>query len=63
MCAGDGTCTGGLLEVTNAEAYDVTFRTHSASCPATALGVDMWGTSKEQVVPDILNASGMCSYR
>ena len=63
MCAGDGLCTQGVIEVLNNNSDPISFRTHSASCTPGSLAVDSWGTSKEEIVPDILNASGMCSYR
>ena len=63
MCAGDGLCTQGVVEVLNNNSDPISFRTHSSTCTSGALAVDSWGTSKEEIIPDILNASGMCSYR
>lgn len=66
MCGGDGLCTRGVMEVTNslASSEPVAFRTYSSNCSGPGLhALDTWGISKEEVVPDILNASGMCSYR
>ena len=63
LCSGDGKCVNGIIEITNNQGQDISIRTHSSNCPLNALSVDMWGTSKEQTIPDILNASGMCSYR
>lgn len=61
MCAGDGTCVQPMLEVWNNGTSNITFRTHSSSCAGANLST--WGVSKEQIVPDLLSNSGMCSYR
>ncbi len=61
MCAGDALCTQGLLEVSNPDAAPVSVRTFSSNCSGASL--DTWGLSKEEVVPDVLRSSGMCSWR
>ncbi len=38
------------------------FRIYSQDC-VTSVGLDTLGTSVAEGVPDILNASGLCSYR
>ena len=63
MCAGDGRCTQGVMEVINELDETVSFRTYGSRNCSGGLGVDTWGVSKEQLIPDLLNASGMCSYR
>ena len=63
LCSGDGLCVDGLWVVKNSLAdQTISFRTHSQTCP-TADVLDTWGTSTAEAVPDILNASGLCSYR
>lgn len=59
MCSGEGLCVKGMMQVLNNFTDDVTVRTFSDQC----VGQDTWGTSKEEIVPDILHSSGMCSYR
>lgn len=61
MCAGDGRCVQPVLELHNNASFDIVARVFSDQCADTY--VDTWGTSKGDNVPDILNASGMCSYR
>ena len=63
LCAGDGKCVQGVLEIFNNATFDISTRILSDQCASGAFEVDTWGMSKEDVVPDILNASGMCSYR
>lgn len=64
MCAGDGICTQPALEITNAAANEpISFRTFSSNCSSAANSFDTWGTSKEEIIPDLLQNSGMCSYR
>jgi hypothetical protein len=53
----------GLLEIMNYATYDISARIFAEQCTADALKVDTWGMSKEDTVPDIMNASWMCSYR
>ena len=63
MCAGDGICVDGVWQVENTlPDVSVAFRSHSQSC-GTGDALDTWGTSAAELVPDILNASGLCSYR
>ena len=62
MCAGDGICVDGVWQVKNEIPTPVSFRTYSQNCP-TGNTLDTWGTSIAELIPDILNASGMCSYR
>ena len=62
MCAGDGVCVEGVWHVRNDAPEPVAFRTYSQDC-STGNTLDTWGTSAAEIVPDILNASGMCSYR
>lgn len=62
MCAGDGTCVDGVWHIRNDISEPISFRTHSQDC-STGSPLDTWGTSAAEVVPDILNASGLCSYR
>ena len=67
MCAGDALCTQGVLEVTNPDASPVSVRTFSSNCSASNSNsiqqLSTWGLSKEEVVPDVLRSSGMCSWR
>ena len=62
LCAGDGLCVNGAWQINNEMPTDVSFRTYSQNCP-TGTPLDTWGTSIAETVPDILNASGLCSYR
>ena len=62
LCSGDGLCVDGVWLVKNSLDRSVSFRTHSQTCP-TGDSLDTWGTSTAELVPDILNASGLCSYR
>jgi hypothetical protein len=63
LCAGDGVCVQGVLEVHNDAAFDMSARVYAERCTAGANADDTWGMSKEDTVPDILSSSGMCSYR
>jgi len=63
LCAGDGLCVQGVLEVFNNASFDISARVLAEQCASGANKDDMWGMSKEDTVPDILNASGLCSYR
>jgi len=60
LCAGDGRCVQGVLEIHNNATFDISVSVFSDHCPAP---VDMWGVSKHDTVPDLLSSSGMCSYR
>jgi hypothetical protein len=60
LCAGDGRCVQGVLEIHNNASFDISARVFSDQCAAP---VDMWGVSKHDTVPDLLTSSGMCSYR
>lgn len=63
LCAGDGVCVQGVWQIKNElQAEAVSFRTYSQNCP-TGTPLDTWGTSIAETVPDILSASGLCSYR
>ena len=62
MCAGDGVCVDGVWQVRNNMPEAIAFRTFSEEC-TTGVPLDTWGTSVAESVPDILNASGLCSYR
>ena len=62
MCAGDGVCVDGVWHIRNDMPEPVAFRTYSQEC-STGTALDTWGTSVAEIVPDILNASGLCSYR
>jgi len=62
MCAGDGTCVDGVWHIRNDVSEPIAFRTYAQDC-STGNALDTWGTSAAEIVPDILNASGMCSYR
>jgi hypothetical protein len=62
MCAGDGLCVHGVWQIKNEIPVPVSFRTYSQNC-LTGNALDTWGTSIAETVPDILNASGLCSYR
>jgi hypothetical protein len=62
MCAGDGLCVHGVWQIKNEISVPVSFRTYSQNC-LTGNALDTWGTSIAETVPDILNASGLCSYR
>ena len=62
MCAGDGLCVTGVWQIYNEMPSPISFRTYSQNCP-TGVPLDTWGTSIAETVPDILNASGLCSYR
>ncbi len=62
MCAGDGLCVQGVWQIKNNIPTAVSFRSHSQVCK-TGSAVDTWGTSIAETLPDILNASGLCSYR
>jgi hypothetical protein len=61
LCAGDGKCVQPVLELHNNASFDIVARIFTDQCKHTA--VDPWGTSKEDIVPDLLESSGMCSYR
>jgi hypothetical protein len=63
LCAGDGLCVRGVIEMLNNATFTVAARVLSDNCADGSFKVDTWGMSKEDIVPDILNASGMCSYR
>ena len=63
LCAGDGLCVQGVIEMLNNATFTVSARVLSDKCTDGSFKVDTWGMSKEDIVPDILNASGMCSYR
>ena len=62
LCAGDGLCVEGILQVRNAIKTPVSFRAHSQRC-TSGDPLDTWGTSTTETIPDILNASGLCSFR
>lgn len=62
LCAGDGLCVDGVWQIQNTLQEPVSFRSYSQNCP-TGNALDTWGTSIAEDVPDILNASGTCSYR
>ena len=62
MCAGDGLCVPGVWQIKNSVPAAVSFRSHSQVCK-TGSAIDTWGTSVAETLPDILNASGLCSYR
>jgi len=63
MCAGDGLCVQGVWQVTNSlQQQAVSFRSYTPSC-RTGVPLDTWGTSIAETLPDVLNASGLCSYR
>ena len=62
MCAGDGVCVEGVWQIRNELSEPVSFRTYSQTCE-TGTALDTWGTSIAETLPDILNASGLCSYR
>ena len=62
LCAGDGLCVDGVWQISNELPQDISFRTYSQNCP-TGTPLDTWGTSIAETIPDILNASGLCSYR
>lgn len=61
LCAGDGKCVQPVLELHNNASNDIVARIFTDQCRHAA--ADPWGTSKEDIVPDILQSSGMCSYR
>jgi len=61
MCAGDGLCVQPVLEIHNNASMDIVSRVLTNACQHEA--TDLWGTSKEELVPDVLESSGMCSYR
>jgi len=61
LCAGDGKCVQPILEIHNNASFDIVTRVLTDQCRHTA--TDTWGTSKEELVPDILENSGLCSYR
>jgi hypothetical protein len=61
MCAGDGRCAEPVLEFFNNASFDVVTRTFTEGCRQSVK--DSWGTSKEDLVVDLLENSGMCSYR
>jgi hypothetical protein len=68
MCSGEGICEDAVWQVENALAEDVEFDLFSEECTAGggAMDVesyDMWGGSKWESIPDILEMYGMCSYR
>ena len=62
MCAGDGICVDGVWQIQNNIPEPIAFRTFSQEC-STGVPLDTWGTSMAEGIPDILNASGLCSYR
>jgi hypothetical protein len=62
MCAGDGRCVHGVWQIRNNMDEPISFRTFSQEC-STGTPLDTWGTSAAEGVQDILNASGLCSYR
>ena len=62
LCSGDGVCVNGVWQVKNEANQSIAFRTYSQNC-ATGDSLDTWGTSAAETIPDILNASGLCSYR
>ena len=63
LCTGNGLCVDGVWVVKNSLAdKSVSFRSYSQTCP-TGDPLDTWGTSTMENIPDILNASGLCSYR
>ena len=63
MCAGDGLCVDGVWQILNdLPDTPVSFRTYSESC-GTGNILDTLGTSIAELLPDILNSSGLCSYR
>ena len=59
MCSGEGLCVKGIMQVSNDFEDSITTRVFSDKCS----GQDTWGTSKEEMIPDILRSSGLCSYR
>ena len=60
LCAGDGRCVQGILEINNNATYNISASVFSDQCVDP---VDMWGVSKHDTIPDLLSSSGMCSYR
>ena len=62
MCAGDGRCVDGVWQIRNNMDEPISFRAFSQEC-GTGTPLDTWGTSAAEGVQDILNASGLCSYR
>ena len=62
LCSGDGICVQGVWQIKNSIQEPVSFRSYSQSCE-TGTPLDTWGTSIAENLPDILNASGLCSYR
>ena len=62
LCSGDGICVQGVWQINNGIHEPVSFRSYSQSCE-TGTPLDTWGTSIAENLPDILNASGLCSYR
>ena len=59
MCAGEGVCVNAIMQLTNNMTTNITTRVFSDGCQ----GIDPWGVSKEEIVPDILQSSGLCSFR
>jgi hypothetical protein len=61
LCAGNGKCVQPILEINNTMDFDIVQRVFTDQCQD--LKFDTWGSSKEEIVEDILQSSGLCSYR
>jgi len=61
MCSGVGRCVTPVMEISNNRDEEVTIRVFSDHCANNPF--DTWGTSKEELLPDVMSSSGMCSYR
>jgi hypothetical protein len=61
LCSGLGMCVSPVLQFSNERAEEIEAQVFSTQCAASAQS--MLGASPWDVIPDLLPASGLCSYR